>query len=390
MPEPTSPPPQAEALYDEAACGLLLTANDGTIVRVNATFLRWTGYAREELVGNCRLQDLLTMGGRIFHQTHWAPLLHMQGSVSEVKLELRHRDGRPIPMIVNAVRREQGGTTWHDVAVFSAADRHQYERELVQARTRAEELLAQAQQAQRELAATQQQLQHERERAEDRALFSEQMVGIVSHDLRNPLSAIQMSTHVLGRGELTPLQMRVLERVSSATGRATRLIADLLDFTQARLGGGLKITRRPLDLHAVAAEAVDELSLAYPGRKLQHRAQAEGEVVADGDRLSQLIGNLVSNAMTYGDPARPVTVTSRLQGDMAQLLVHNHGPVIPEEVRARLFEPMARGHEPTASGRSVGLGLFIVREIARAHGGEVGFTSSEAEGTTFVVSIPRR
>jgi sigma-B regulation protein RsbU (phosphoserine phosphatase) len=365
MQEPLPIPPDTASLYDEAACGLLLTAHDGTIVRVNATFLAWTGYAAHELVGERKLQDLLTMGGRIFHQTHWAPLLHLQGSVAEVKLELSHRDGRPMPMVMNAVRREHGGGTWHQVAVFSAADRNQYERELLAARKHAEELLAQAQQSQRELAATQQQLQRERALAEDRALFAEQMIGIVSHDLRNPLSAIQMSTHLLGRGELTSLQMRVLERLSSATGRATRLIADLLDFTQARMGGGLKIARRPLDLHAVASEAVEELQLAYPGRRLQHRAEGEGTVVADGDRLAQLIGNLVSNAMVYGDPMRPVTVTSRVEDDRAQLVVHNHGPVIPEGVRARLFEPMARGHEPTASGRSVGLGGDVPLEAMR-------------------------
>ncbi|HEX6362832.1 MAG TPA: PAS domain S-box protein, partial [Albitalea sp.] len=191
--------PGAEALYEDAACALLLTRPDGTIERVNRTFCRWLGYAPDELVGRRKLQDLLTMGGRIFHQTHWSPLLQMQGSVAEVKLEVLHRDGQAVPMMMNAVVRRAGAHLLHDIAIYSAKDRHRYERELLLARTRAEELLAQAREAQRALAAAQAQLREEHARAEDRALFAEQMIGIVSHDLRNPLSAIQMSTHLLSR-----------------------------------------------------------------------------------------------------------------------------------------------------------------------------------------------
>ena len=116
------------------------------------------------------------MGGRIFHQTHWAPLLRIQGSVSEVKLEIVHRDGSKLPMVVNAVRRDVEGTMRHDLAAFMARDRDRYERELIKSRKELENLVAETQELHAE--------------AKDRALFAEQMVGIVSHDLRNPLSVI--------------------------------------------------------------------------------------------------------------------------------------------------------------------------------------------------------
>lgn len=384
----TLPSVSAGVLYEDAACGLLLTARDGTILKVNSTFASWCGYTVADLCAGRKLQDLLTMGGRIFHQTHWAPLLQIQGSVAEVKLEIRHEDGRTLPMVMNAVVRDHDGQPYHHVAVFSAADRHKYEKELLLARRRAEDLLRQAQQAQQELASAQEQLRREREQAEDRALFAEQMIGIVSHDLRNPLSAIQMSVNVLNRGDLNASQMRVVGRIGSSTHRATRLIADLLDFTQARLGGGLKIRPHAMDLHQIAADVLAELGLAYPERELIHLTEGEGPVFADGDRLAQLLGNLVSNALKYGSASRPITVASKVGQDKALLRVHNHGPAIPESVRPCLFEPMTRGEDGDSSGRSVGLGLYIVRSIAAAHQGTVEVTSSDAAGTTFCVCIP--
>jgi phosphoserine phosphatase RsbU/P len=143
MAGPDAALPDSNALFENAACGLLLTDPDGTIRRANQTFCRWVGYSPEDLVGRLRIQDLLTMGGRIFHQTHWAPLLQIQGSVAEVKLDVVHRADHTIPMMLNAVRRQHEGGTFHELAMFVAADRHQYERELLNARKRAEGLLIQ-------------------------------------------------------------------------------------------------------------------------------------------------------------------------------------------------------------------------------------------------------
>jgi sigma-B regulation protein RsbU (phosphoserine phosphatase) len=166
----TEIPSSRSTLFDDAACGLARTTAEGFFLRANQTFCEWIGYRPEELVANLKLQDLLSVGGRIFHQTHWAPLLQLQGSVSEVKLELIERSGRPVPMVMNAVRRERDGRMIHDIAVYVARDRDSYERELVLSRRNME---AMAQEARRLHA-----------EAKDRALFAEQMIGIVSHDLR--------------------------------------------------------------------------------------------------------------------------------------------------------------------------------------------------------------
>jgi sigma-B regulation protein RsbU (phosphoserine phosphatase) len=358
---------------EDAPCGLLTTDRKGVILAVNATFCNWLGYHTADLIGRRRLQELLTMGGRIFHQTHWAPLLEMQGSVSEVKLDLQHADGTVIPMVLNAIRRERDGTVLHSVAAFIARDRDKYERELLLSRKKLEAAVIEAMQLQ--------------EQARDRALFAEQMVGIVSHDLRNPLSAISTGIQVLQMKGPSPDQSKVLELVARSTVRASNLIEDLLDFTAARIGTGLSVDLGPTDLHETAARAAEELSLAFPGRELKHVRNGTGICEADGKRLTQAIGNLVSNAMSYGSPASPITITSSIAPQAWSLSVHNFGPVIPVERQASLFQPMVRG-EAAGSGSNVGLGLFIVYEIVKAHRGHMKVDSSEERGTLFELTVP--
>lgn len=299
----------------------------------------------------------------------------MQGSISEVKLDVRHSGGATIPMVINAIRREERGVMVHEIAAFVARDRDKYERELLQARRRLEVLVAEATRLQAE--------------ARDRATFAEQMIGIVSHDLRNPLSIIAMGTALLVRGDTTAAQRQLLARIGRAGDRASRLISDLLDFTQARLGGGLSVDRKPADLHAAVHDALDGLALAHPGRAVHHARAGAGACSVDVNRLAQVIGNLVANAMTYGDPGVPVTVTSAVHAETFTVAVHNAGPPIPADVQATLFEPMTRGTVAGGEHRSVGLGLFIVRSIARAHGGDVSVTSAAPAGTTFTAELPR-
>ncbi|MGJ7565448.1 ATP-binding protein [Variovorax sp. GB1R11] len=368
-----SPEPGELANPDDAACALLVTDAKGLILAANRTFCTWIGRDKAELVRLTRVQDLLTVGGKIFHQTHWLPLLQLQGSVSEVKLEVKRNGGGTLPMILNAVRRERGGQIVHHLAMFIAHDRDVYERELVSSREELRVLVHEATRMQEE--------------AKDRALFAEQMVGIVSHDLRNPLSAIHLGIVALSRGELSSNQIRILGRVSRSAERAQRLIADLLDFTAARVGKGISVVIKPADLHGVVAEAVDELSTAYPDRTIVHVRNGSEGCSVDPDRVSQMLGNLVSNAVAYGDPVREITVTSSTgNGSPASVAVHNFGPAIAADLLPTLFEPMVRG-SVAGSVRSVGLGLFIVAQIAEAHGGSVRAESTAEAGTTFSITL---
>ncbi|MCP3104766.1 response regulator [Myxococcus sp. K15C18031901] len=223
-----------------------------------------------------------------------------------------------------------------------------------------------------------------------RSEFEQQLVGIVSHDLRNPLAAISMSVGLLEKkGDLSDGQRRAVQRIGQASERAARMIRDLLDFTKARLGGGIALHRQPTDLKDVVQQVLDEVQLAHPGRHVQVEvSEARGEW--DPDRIAQVVSNLVANAVAYSPPDAPVRVRAFAEGPSAVLAVYNGGEPIPAQLMSRLFEPMTRGAlREGQSTRSIGLGLYIVRDIIRGHGGRVDVVSSREDGTTFTVYLPR-
>ncbi|HEY7725969.1 MAG TPA: GAF domain-containing sensor histidine kinase [Anaeromyxobacteraceae bacterium] len=222
---------------------------------------------------------------------------------------------------------------------------------------------------------------------EDAARFGEQLLGIVSHDLRTPLAAIVASNQLaLRRAGGDEALLRPLRRAAGAAKRMEGMVADLLDFTRARLGGGIPLRRREADLGKIARYAVEEAQAAHPEHPLVHRLHYE-KALCDPDRMSQVVQNLIANALEHGAPRAPVVVETRREADRLVLSVVNQGPQIPGDLLPGLFEPFRRGH--SARARSLGLGLFIVREIVRAHGGSVE-AQSDAGGTRFVVRLPQR
>ena len=227
--------------------------------------------------------------------------------------------------------------------------------------------------------------------AKARTEFEHQLIGIVSHDLRNPLGAILFGVAaVLGRDDIDARTLKALTRIRSSAERAARMIRDLLDFTKARLAGGLPIVRGPVNLHDLARQVLEEARLAHPERQIDAIAKGDGHGQWDGDRLAQVLTNLVNNAITYSPEDSRVRVQTRGEAGQVVLSVHNQGAPIPPELVPRLFEPMQRGEGQRATAdRSIGLGLFIVKSIVDAHGGSIDVRSAEEEGTTFTVTLPR-
>ena len=379
--------PDNQMLFDEAPCGLVVTKEDGTILRSNQTFSHSIGLDAQALIGR-RFQDLLTMGGRIFHQTHWSPLMQMQGSVAEVKLDLVHHDKHIVTMLLNGVRREHASGAFYELALFGTKDRDKYERELLNARKVAEDLLREKTAAESALRQAQAELKSAYEEAQLRASFAEQMVAIVSHDLKNPLTAIKMASGILAREERTTRESKMLGHISQSVNRAERMIADLLDLALARVGQGITLSPSTVDLHAFVGASVDELRMTFPEATLVHQTVGTGNACLDADRVQQIIGNLVANSVAYGDLQQPITITSRVKQDHAVVSVKNQGSVIPDSLMGVLFEPMIRGGNTGTDSRSVGLGLFIVREIVRAHNGVVSVNSTPESGTTFTATFP--
>ena len=219
--------------------------------------------------------------------------------------------------------------------------------------------------------------------------FQEQLLGIVSHDLRNPLSAIRVWAANAAVEAQTPRAQRAADRIAHSAQRMDRMIGDLLDFTRARLGGGLPVTPADADLREICTHVSDELGAAHPGRlRLTTWGSASGHW--DGSRLAQVVSNLVGNALVHSPPESPVEVTVRGGEDEVVVEVHNGGRPIPPELQPILFEPFRRGADASRRSANLGLGLYISRELVKAHGGELYVRSDEGHGTTFIMRLPRQ
>jgi PAS domain S-box-containing protein len=222
-----------------------------------------------------------------------------------------------------------------------------------------------------------------RRRAEE---VQRHLLGIVSHDLRTPLTAVSLSTQMVLRATDLPEQhRRLLERAAGGAARMARLIKDLLDYSHARLGEGLPLVRRPSDLEAICHDAIEEVQAAHPGRAIEYRCEGDKTGDWDPDRIQQVLTNLLTNALRHGADSAAVTLSWRGDPDEKIISVHNDGPPIDPSLLERIFEPFQRGERKP---EGVGLGLFIVREIVHAHGGRVDLRSEEGAGTTFTITLP--
>jgi signal transduction histidine kinase len=216
----------------------------------------------------------------------------------------------------------------------------------------------------------------------------DRFLGIVGHDLRNPLSAVAMSAAALARAGLDEPHERLVSRIVTSTRRMDELIAELLDFARAREATSFPIQRRPADLAEVARHVVEELRAAHPDITLTLRVEARADGEWDTDRMAQVLSNLAANAIHHG-AGGAVDVSIGAEGDAVVLRVHNDGVPIAAGELPTIFDPFRRGNSTAADNEHLGLGLFISREVVRAHGGSIDVSSSAADGTIFTVRLPR-
>lgn len=221
--------------------------------------------------------------------------------------------------------------------------------------------------------------------------YERQLIGVVSHDLRNPLAIVAQCAELMRRTEHLPAPAcRQLQRLRGATDRAMRLIGDLLDFTQARDQGRIPVKPVAVDMRLLLRQVIDEASLTHPGRTIE-RAGQDVRMVGrwDPDRIAQVLTNLLDNALKYSPADSVVRVESDLAADRVTVAVHNRGEPIPPERLGSVFEPFQRA-DPDANARvSLGLGLHISRQLAQAHGGDLTVESSAEAGTRFTLTLPR-
>ena len=236
--------------------------------------------------------------------------------------------------------------------------------------------------------------------AESTAAYAEQVnrsrdifLAILGHDLRAPLQAVSMSTELLLRkAKLEGDALTCAVNITHGARHMAAMVGDLLELVRSRLGKSLPIERAPMDLADAAHAAIAEACAGNPECDPTVHVKGDTRGAWDAGRVSQLLQNLIGNALQHGLNKRDVTVTLTGEPDMVRLTVHNYGAPIPEEAIGTIFDPLVRSADEQLGqpSTSLGLGLFIVKEVVDAHGGTIEVSSSEADGTLFTVVLPRK
>ena len=349
-----------EDFFESALCGFINADASGIIVRANKKVAGWIGYSTIELKGK-RFSDLLTIGGKIYYETHLWPLLRIQGFFDEVVLELKGTAGQRLRVMVNAFesRDVNNQPCFIRYTILKASDRLQYELNLQEAKKIAEkELLLQ----------------------KETVILREQLIAVLGHDLRNPLSAITMAVEILtlSLGERDANLLAILKKSSL---RMSEIVSNIMDFARTRLGENIILSKQNIVLEPRILQVINELRLAFPKREINVFFETTEPVNCDPDRIAQLLSNLIANALTHGFANTPVRIYTSHKNGMFELSVINQGAPIPADMYEYLFAPFTR-ETSRSSLHGLGLGLYISSEIARAHNGTISCTST-AEETCF-------
>jgi signal transduction histidine kinase len=221
----------------------------------------------------------------------------------------------------------------------------------------------------------------------------EMFLAILGHDLRTPLGAVMMSSQfMLETGDLEEPHLSLTKRIARSSKRMNGMVGDLLDFTRSRLGSGVPIVRAPMDLGKIASQAVEEMTAAEPDSVLEFKASGDLTGNWDCARLSQVLANLLGNAVQHGSARTTISVVARGETTDVVLRVHNRGTAISASEMRGLFNPLKRlsdGKPVARDSSNLGLGLYIAERIVTAHGGTIEVKSTDDAGTTFTVRLPR-
>jgi len=218
-------------------------------------------------------------------------------------------------------------------------------------------------------------------------------IGILSHELRNPLNVVSMSAQLmLSMGAVNERQTMLTKQIFESTERMSDIIGNLLDVTRARFGVGLTVIKAPMDMGMVSTQLVDEMRIAHPTRKIILTLSANTEGEWDKARIGQVFTNLIGNAIQYSFKDSSISVIVKGSPKHVMISVHNEGAPVPIKKIKTIFDALARAvsvNEKHPKDVNLGLGLYITKEIVVAHGGTIDVTSTKEAGTTFIVRLPR-
>ncbi|MBB4079921.1 PAS domain S-box-containing protein [Lewinella aquimaris] len=364
---------RAGQLFESAPCGYLFTSTTGRFLRVNQTFCEWLGYTSAELVGSCSLIDLVSRGSRIFFETHFFPVLNLQGTVEEINLTLQRKDGSRFPVLISATQHHdpEGRFLFNSLIILNFAVRKQYESELLEAKKRAE--------------------------SSDRA--KSYFLSTISHEVLTPLNAIIGMSDLLETTNLTPHQSRLQSILSKSAVHLLQLFKNVLVVSKAGLGQ-LKVASNPFDLRELTHSVVNSFRFDSRNHGLELHVEIDNRLpetlVGDATLISQLLTNLVGNAVKFTDGGSVRTQLSvrelTPQEVVIEFSIADTGIGIPAEKLKKLFVPFSQASKDIHSryGGS-GLGLAICSSILEQLDSQMEVETEVGVGSrfSFELTLPR-
>jgi PAS domain S-box-containing protein len=384
-----------KTLYHHAPCGYLYTMEDGTLIDVNDTFLAFTGYSREEIIENKRFEDFLSIGGKIYYETHFAPLLNLQGEVSQINFDFIRKDETRFPVLINATK--QSATEKHHAyiqfIVLDITQRKQYEIELINAKTKSEELLKQLSKANAELTNNIQVISEQSHQLEKLNATKDKFFSIVAHDLKSPLCSLKSFSILLmdhfddfNKDDILTMSKELSDSVDSTIKMADNLITwATLQMKEYQFK---EETIKVKDITANIFEIYQKVALEK-GIKVSFSVDDSLTIIGDKNQIEFVIRNLVNNAIKFTHKSGFVSLTAKsLPDGLVQISVLDTGVGISDEYKSALFSiSKKQSINGTAGEMGTGLGLMLSYEFMKLNGGQIDIESSLGKGSTFHIKF---
>ncbi|MHA6248469.1 PAS domain-containing hybrid sensor histidine kinase/response regulator [Pontibacter sp. CAU 1760] len=355
----------AEDLYEHAPCGYMSALPDGTIVKINATLLNWLGFRPEEVLRKQKLQDLFPIGGKMYYETHFGPLLQMQGYVNEVNFDLRCKNGKLLPVLLNSrmLKDATGEPLLFRTTFFDITDRKVYEQELLRAKREAEAA----------------------------SKVKAEFLSTVSHEIRTPLNAIVSIANLLKGTRYTPEQKEFISTLKLSADNLLHLINDILDYSKIE-SGRVELAERDMNLKELVDSLLYGLSVTAEEKGLSLKAEIDkrlpAQLIGDPIKISQVLTNLLSNAIKFTSEGTVILKVRVLKSTPEDVLlafqVVDTGIGIPEDKLEKIFQEFTQAdYDINLKYGGTGLGLSISQKLLQLYGSKLTVESVHGKGTTF-------
>ncbi len=380
-----------KTLYNHAPCGYLYTMEDGTLKEVNDTFLTFTGYSREEIIENKSFEDFLSIGGKIYYETHFAPLLKMHGEVSQINFDFIRKDETRFPVLINAIKQSvnEKQHNYIQFIVLDITQRKQYEMELMNAKRKSEELLTQLSNVNKELTSNIQVIAEQSHELEKLNATKDKFFSIVAHDLKSPLNSLKSFSSLLidhfdhlNKDEILTMSKQLRDSVDSTIKMADNLITWAM--VQMKDSQFNEETIKVKDITSNIFDVYQKVAMEK-GINISFSVDDSLTIIGDKNQIEFVIRNLVNNAIKFTHKNGFVSLMAKsLPDGLVQISVSDSGVGISDEIKRKLFSiSKKQSTNGTAGEKGTGLGLMLSYDFMKLNGGQIDIESSLGKGSTF-------